>query len=80
MTSGPQTFPSRFQVCLVGRRGADPPGLARSVGSDIIYSERRGQSQKPEEIYELIEALVPNGKPYSHTAIPSSLPRIKLQG
>jgi N6-adenosine-specific RNA methylase IME4 len=25
-------------------------------------SERRGQSQKPEEIYQLIEQLVPNGE------------------
>jgi hypothetical protein len=32
------------------------------VSSDIIFSERRGQSQKPEEIYELIESLVPNGE------------------
>jgi mRNA (2'-O-methyladenosine-N6-)-methyltransferase len=32
------------------------------VGSDIIFSERRGQSQKPEEIYHLIEELVPNGE------------------
>jgi hypothetical protein len=31
------------------------------VGSDIIYAERRGQSQKPEEIYQLIEELVPGG-------------------
>lgn len=30
--------------------------------SDVIYAERRGQSQKPEEIYELIEKLVPHGK------------------
>ncbi|KAF8060565.1 mettl3 [Scenedesmus sp. PABB004] len=37
-------------------------GLARGgVCSDVIFSERRGQSQKPEEIYELIEALVPGG-------------------
>lgn len=50
------------EVCLVGRRGGDIPGLRNGVGSDIIYSERRGQSQKPEEIYELIEKLVPNGK------------------
>jgi hypothetical protein len=32
-----------------------------SVGSDVIFSERRGQSQKPEEIYELVEQLVPRG-------------------
>lgn len=26
-----------------------------------MYSERRGQSQKPEQVYEIIEKLVPNG-------------------
>ncbi|EFN58866.1 hypothetical protein CHLNCDRAFT_50385 [Chlorella variabilis] len=50
------------EVCLVARKGDDPPGMRGGVGSDIIYSERRGQSQKPEEIYQLIEKLVPNGK------------------
>ena len=49
------------QVCLVGRKGEDPAGVCHSVASDVIYSERRGQSQKPEEIYHLIEELVPNG-------------------
>ena len=34
----------------------------KAVGSDIIFAERRGQSQKPTEIYELIEELVPGGK------------------
>jgi mRNA (2'-O-methyladenosine-N6-)-methyltransferase len=43
------------------RQGADPPGTRRGAGSDVIWSERRGQSQKPEEIYDLIEQLVPNG-------------------
>lgn len=33
----------------------------RSIFSDVIFSQRRGQSQKPEEIYHLIESLVPNG-------------------
>lgn len=50
------------EVCLVGKKGADPPGMCAGVGSDIIYSERRGQSQKPEEIYQLIEELVPSGR------------------
>lgn len=50
------------EVCLVGKKGDDPPGMQPGVGSDIIYSERRGQSQKPEEIYQLIETLVPNGR------------------
>lgn len=108
------------EVCLVGKRGQDPPGMCSGVGSDIIYrcvslagrrlasqaprvqwhhilaclpggsvahvavlpctvrqwpwalkeprcacaarrSERRGQSQKPEEVYQLVEKLVPGG-------------------
>jgi len=52
------------EVCLVGKRGRDPPGMAGGGGgvcSDVIFSERRGQSQKPEEIYKLIEELVPGG-------------------
>ena len=51
------------EVCLVARRGDAPPGLKeKAIGSDIIFASRRGQSQKPTEIYELIEELVPNGK------------------
>lgn len=34
---------------------------AEGVGSDIFFSERRGQSQKPEEIYQLVEAVCPGG-------------------
>lgn len=50
------------ETCLVGLKGEPPPGTCYNVGSDVIFSERRGQSQKPEELCELIEALVPNGK------------------
>jgi len=50
------------EVCLVAKIGDDPPNLNSNIGSDIIMSERRGQSQKPTEIYELIEKLVPDGK------------------
>ena len=32
-----------------------------NIGNDVIFSERRGQSQKPNEIYDIIEKLVPNG-------------------
>jgi len=50
------------ETCLVGRKGNDPPGTNRSkAGGDVIFSERRGQSQKPTEIYETIERLVPGG-------------------
>src|SRR5687768_12442377 len=54
------------EVCLVGRRKGcpDPAGTRHGgvVGSDVIFSERRGNSQKPTEIYELIEQLVPGGE------------------
>eukprot|EP00951_Prasinocladus_malaysianus_P031154 scaffold296999_cov35-Prasinocladus_malaysianus.AAC.1 len=50
------------EVCLVAKKGNDPGLLRHGVCSDVIFSERRGQSQKPEEIYEMIEELVPNGK------------------
>lgn len=49
------------ETCLVGKKGVDPPGLRTNIGSDVLFGERRGQSQKPEELYELIETLVPNG-------------------
>ena len=29
--------------------------------SDVIFSYRKGQSQKPDDIYKYIENLVPNG-------------------
>ena len=45
------------------RRLAKSPGMSdKAVGSDIIFAPRRGQSQKPTEIYELIEEMVPGGK------------------
>jgi MT-A70 len=47
------------EVCLVGRRGG-ATGCMKSC-SDVIVAPRRGQSQKPQEIYDLIEALVPKG-------------------
>lgn len=49
------------ETCLVGLKGKEPDIMVGNVASDVIYSERRGQSQKPIEIYEIIEALVPNG-------------------
>ena len=39
-----------------------PAEAVPNVSCDIIFSERRGQSQKPEEIYDIVESLVPNGR------------------
>merc|ERR1712232_667273 len=50
------------ESCLVGKKGKDYPYLNSNIKSDIIISQRRGQSQKPEELYNYIESLIPNGK------------------
>ena len=63
------------ESCLVGKKGqlrmgsganedddSSGGGYCTSVGTDVIVTERRGQSQKPEEIYELVEKLVPSRK------------------
>lgn len=48
------------ETCLVGYKGSFKD-YHPAVASDVIFSYRRGQSQKPTEIYEFIEQLVPNG-------------------
>jgi mRNA m6A methyltransferase catalytic subunit len=50
------------ETCLVGRKGKLPANLNGNALADIILAERRGQSQKPQEIYHMIENFVPNGK------------------
>jgi len=47
------------ETCLIGKKGN--PLYNKDVYCDVIFSKRRGQSQKPEEIYKFIEALIPNG-------------------
>ena len=51
------------ETCLVGAKGnVTSNGFVSSKGiSDLIFSQRRGQSQKPEEIYDIAESLRPNG-------------------
>jgi len=51
-----------FETCLIGSKGSKPKGFNENHNvPDVIYSQRRGQSQKPEEIYEYCEELVENG-------------------
>ena len=47
------------ETCLVGMKGN--LDIKDNDIPDIIFSLRRGQSQKPEEIYQMIEAVVPDG-------------------
>lgn len=48
------------ETCLIGVKG-DMAKSTFNIQTDVIFSQRRGQSQKPEEIYDVAEALVPNG-------------------
>lgn len=48
------------ETCLVGIKG-NPVYNKNNNNFDVIFSQRRGQSQKPTEIYERIEKLIPNG-------------------
>lgn len=51
------------ETCFVAQKGSSAFIDANSVGKidDVILSKRKGQSQKPQEIYDVIESLVPNG-------------------
>eukprot|EP01017_Pseudomicrothorax_dubius_P037094 TRINITY_DN538_c0_g4_i4.p1 TRINITY_DN538_c0_g4~~TRINITY_DN538_c0_g4_i4.p1 ORF type:complete len:317 (+),score=83.11 TRINITY_DN538_c0_g4_i4:42-992(+) len=51
------------ESCLVGVKGKVEGRCNKNRESDVIFSERRGQSQKPEEIYKMIENFIPNGLP-----------------
>ena len=53
-----------WQVCLVARKGNKRhPGVREDQILDMIFSERLGQSQKPEEIYCMVESVFPGGAP-----------------
>lgn len=47
------------ESCVVGIKGN--PIFIENICNDVIFSKRRGQSQKPDEIYSYIEKLLPNG-------------------
>lgn len=48
------------ETCLIGVKGkVDKKSI--NLQTDVIFSQRRGQSQKPEEIYDIAESLRPNG-------------------
>jgi mRNA (2'-O-methyladenosine-N6-)-methyltransferase len=47
--------------CLVGIKG-NPKNVNRNIDCDVIVSEVRETSRKPDEIYKLIERMSPGGK------------------
>lgn len=53
------------ETCLIGAKGSALKSGHKSshlnVMTDLIFSQRRGQSQKPNEIYATAESVMPNG-------------------
>ena len=49
------------EICLVGLKGNPPLGTVLWKAPNVIMSERRVHSQKPDEIYEIAEQLCPGG-------------------
>lgn len=49
------------EICLVGVKGKCKKEINKGKFCDCIFSTRRGQSQKPNEIYDMIEGFIPNG-------------------
>ncbi len=46
--------------CLIGIKGN--PNINKNIDCDVLVSEVRETSRKPDEIYELIERMCPNGR------------------
>eukprot|EP01086_Lenisia_limosa_P004416 TRINITY_DN1970_c0_g1_i1.p1 TRINITY_DN1970_c0_g1~~TRINITY_DN1970_c0_g1_i1.p1 ORF type:complete len:333 (+),score=37.95 TRINITY_DN1970_c0_g1_i1:80-1078(+) len=60
-------FQHAKETCFVASKGN--PKVAENHGcADTFFAERRGQSQKPEEVYRLIEKLFPTGECFSLTS------------
>ena len=59
------TFSIQKRLVLLGRKykyNKGNPRLDKNAHCmDAIFSLRRGQSQKPNELYEIAEKLIPNG-------------------
>eukprot|EP00826_Nyctotherus_ovalis_P037969 TRINITY_DN3513_c0_g1_i3.p1 TRINITY_DN3513_c0_g1~~TRINITY_DN3513_c0_g1_i3.p1 ORF type:complete len:189 (+),score=21.76 TRINITY_DN3513_c0_g1_i3:813-1379(+) len=49
------------ESCLIGKKGSPKFNLKNQLLEDCIFSKRRGQSQKPDEIYDMIETMIPDG-------------------
>ena len=47
--------------CLVGVKG-DYKHINRNIDCDVLLTEVRETSRKPDEIYEIIERMVPGGR------------------
>ena len=54
-----------FEICLVGMKNTDkdhPLEYHSKISNNVMFSEVRKKSQKPDEMYELIELIMPGSK------------------
>ena len=49
------------ETCFIGVKGNPWKRAKKEVLYDTLFTWRRGQSQKPQQIYSMAETLVPNG-------------------
>lgn len=53
------------ETCLIAHRpSASPPAPPHLTSPDVLYAQRRAQSQKPDSLYALLEALGGKGGKY----------------
>lgn len=57
-------FLHSFEICLVGYKCPvnDKVDYKGKISTNIIFADVRSKSQKPEEIYELVEKMMPGAK------------------
>lgn len=55
-------FRGQHELLLVGVKGQFSPPEQANRFSSVIRARRQGHSQKPEQVYELLETMFPNGK------------------
>ena len=58
-------FMHSFEICLIGFKsesGQYPLRYLSSISSNVIFSDIRKKSQKPDIIYEIIETMLPGSK------------------
>jgi len=65
-------FRGQHELLLLGIKGGMPPPIEEVRFPSVLMSPRRKHSEKPEEVYEIIETMYPNQKYIELFARPTS--------
>jgi N6-adenosine-specific RNA methylase IME4 len=57
-------FMHSFEICLVGYKcqAGERVEYISKISNNLIFADIRSKSQKPDEMYEIIELLMPGAK------------------